>query len=76
VGFTEAIFWLTSFDISVAQSITHTARRFEAENRRAASAALLWRERGDDFLEARIAAQRVPVGQQLQRSVACIEGAP
>jgi hypothetical protein len=38
---------------------------------RADPAKLFWRERGDDFFEARIAAQRIPVREQFQFSVGC-----
>ena len=31
---------------------------------------LFWREGGDDLLEARIAAERVPKGEQLKHAVA------
>ena len=31
---------------------------------------LFWREGGDDLLEARIAAERVPEGEQLKHAVA------
>src|SRR5205807_7822480 len=37
---------------------------------------LFWRERGDDFLESRIAAKRVPEGQQFQLAITQCPGEP
>src|SRR6266568_8364484 len=36
----------------------------------------LWRERGDDFFEARIAAERIPEGEHLKHAVARGYGCP
>jgi hypothetical protein len=52
-------------------ALPRTAHGGTVSKARADPAKLLWRERGDDFFEARIAAQRIPVREQSQFSVGC-----
>ena len=59
----------------VARVIVNVAQRrlggeFPRDPLRRLLARLFWREGGDDLLEARIAAERVPKGEQLKHAVA------
>ena len=54
-----------------ALALPRTAQGGTVSKARADQAKLLWRERGDDFFEARVAAQRIPVREQSQFSVGC-----
>jgi hypothetical protein len=42
----------------------------QSPNLTSLATSLFWREGGDDLLEARIAAERVPKGEQLKHAVA------
>jgi hypothetical protein len=63
--------------VSAGRRNQRTIRTFDcAQGKQCALQQLLWRERGDDFFKARIAAQRIPPRQQLQIAIAKRVGVP